>query len=164
LAFVARYISDNAVAVKLAAEADRSLERGADAWHCAAGAAWPIRALIDRGQGSQGAPFMRRAVTAARQIENPVPRVDALFLLVTASWPIGGPTWQEAIAQLVASATATPTLKPQSVLRDLCLMLANEGRDFTAVLSAIPEGKARRQAERRLSAKEFMAPRPWGWE
>lgn len=159
LACVARHLVGDREALKIAAEADRSLELEADPYHSVAGAAWPLRALIDRGLAAEGEPILKRALSVSKRIPQPVSQVDALFLLVQASWPNPGRAWQAAVDQLVTCAKAASSSKAQSVLRDLCLMLAGDGKDFAAILSHIPDGKARRQAERRLSAGEFMAPR-----
>ena len=160
LTAVVRHVKSDQEALKVAAEADRSLEQ-AEPYYSTAGAAWPIRALIDRGLADRADAFMRRALSTSKQIPRPVSQVDALFLLVEAAWPTGSRTWQSAVDQLVVCAKSGSSSKAESVLRDLCLMLAGGGRDYTAVLAAIPDGKARRQAERRLAAKEFRVPRTW---
>jgi hypothetical protein len=162
LTAVVRHVAGDKEALRIAAEADRSLEH-ADPYHATAGASWPMRALIDRGLADRAEAILKRALSASKQIPRPASQVDALFLLVQAGWPSRTRTWQSAVDHLVACARSASSTKAESVLRDLCLMLAGEGKDHTPVLTAIPEGKARRQVERRLAAREFMAPRAW-WD
>ena len=163
LAWAARYAGTDADAVKLAREAERELKTASDAFDAVAGAAWPVRALIERDHPAEADPLMQRAIDAAQHIVNPVRRVDALFLLVQAGWPAARPGWTAAVTGLVGSARSASSSKLESVLRDLVLMLAGAGRDFAAALAALPDGKIRRQAERRVQSREFMFPRPFFW-
>jgi hypothetical protein len=160
LTAVVRHVAGDREALKIAVEADRALE-GADPYYATMGAAWPMRALINRGQAASAEVIFKRALSVSKLIPRPVSQVDALFLLVQAAWPTCSRAWQSAVDQLVVCAKSASSIKAESVLRDLCLMLAGAGKDYTVALAAIPEGKARRQAERRLAAKEFMAPRAW---
>ncbi len=163
LAWVARYASSDVDAVKFAGEAEGALNGISDAYQAVAGAAWPVRALLERGRPAEAGALLQRTVRGARRIESPVRRVDALFLLVQAGWPAASSDWAAAVTNLVNSARSASGSKPEAVLRDLVLMLAGAGRDFTAVLASLPDGKSRRQAERRLQSREFPSPRPFFW-
>jgi hypothetical protein len=163
LAWVSRYTTTPADAVKVAVEAERAATLAADSWDTAAGVAWVVRALVERDRPREADAALQRAVAAAQRIDNPVRRVDALFLLVQGGWAAAGAGWKAAVQALVAAAASASSTKPQSVLRDLVLMLAREGRDFSAALAAIPDGKFKRQAERRLESREYMSARPFFW-
>jgi hypothetical protein len=90
-----------------------------------------------------------------------VRRVDALFLLVQAGWslPRAGP--DAAVRRLVAVASRAQSGKAEAVLRDVVLMLAGAGRDVSGPLAVFPEGRARRQVERRLQEQAWQQPRPF---
>jgi hypothetical protein len=163
LASVARYAKSAADTVNIAAEAERATTAAADPWSAAAGAAWIVRALVERDRPREADAALKRAVIAAEHLQNPLRRVDALFLLVQAGWATAGAGWQAAVLALMAAARRASSTKPQSVLRNLVLMLAGDRRDFSAALAALPDGKAKRQAERRLQGREFMFPRPFFW-
>jgi hypothetical protein len=163
LAWVARYAKSAAEGVKVASEAERAAKSAADPWEAAAGAAWVVRALVERGEPREADTVMKRATMAARTIANPVRRVDALFLLAQAGWTATGAGWKAAVEELLNAARSTSSEKPHAVARDLVLMLAGDGRDFATALAALPDGKAKRQAERRLQGREFMTPRPFFW-
>jgi hypothetical protein len=45
------------------------------------------------------------------------------------------------------------------VIRDLVLMLAGAGRDAKAALASMPDGKAKREVERRLQSGAYGSPR-----
>ncbi len=107
--------------------------------------------------------MLLRTVRASNRVENPVRRVDALFLLIQAGWAAAGHGWHAAVRTLAESAGTAKSGKAEAVQRDLILMLAGAGRDYTAVVARLAEGKAKRQVLRRLSAKEFMVPRPFFW-
>jgi hypothetical protein len=163
LAWVARFAPTEAVTFDLAREAEKALQSAEDSWEAIAGAAWAVRALAERGREGDGDAMLSRAVRASTRVENPVRRVDALFLLLQAGWTGAGPGWNAAVTTLVASVGVAESGKAESVLRDLVLMLAGAGRDYSSVVAGLPEGKAKRQVLRRLSAQEFMGPRPFFW-
>jgi hypothetical protein len=163
LAWVARHCERAVDATKLATEASEGVERGADTWAAVAGVAWPIGALVERAQVREADALIRRAVVSAERIENPVRKVDALFLVVQAGWAAGTSGWQSAVAALLAAARTDASEKSQGVIRDLVLMLARDGRDTSAALAALPEGRARHEAERRLRAGSYAAPRSFFW-
>lgn len=163
LAWVARYCERGIDAVRIATEAAEAAAGAADAWAAAAGVAWPVRALVERGQARDAEPLMARAVAAAGKVPSPVRRVDALFLVVQGGWEAGGAAFRAAVGALLAAARAGPSDKTQGVVRDLVLMMAGAGRDHAEVLASMPEGQQRRQAVRALEARQHRSPRPFFW-
>ncbi len=163
LAWVARYTQSDAEVVKVAHEAEKALASAQSPWEAVAGAAWPVRTLAERGRRDEADAMLLRGVRASREIDNPVRRVDALFLLIQAGWTTDGHGLHAAVTLLVESASTASSGKADSVQRDLVLMLAGAGRDFSTVVTGLAEGRAKRQTLRRLSAKEFMVPRPFFW-
>jgi hypothetical protein len=159
LAWVARHCERAVDAVKIATEASEAVEGGLDAWAAVAGVAWPIRALVERAQIREADALIRRAVASAARVENPIRKVDALFLVVQAGWEVGTSGWQAAVAALLAAARTDASEKTQGVIRDLVLMLAGAGRDAKAALASMPDGKAKREAERRLKTGACGSPR-----
>jgi hypothetical protein len=118
-----------------------------------------VRALVERAQIREADALIRRAVASAEKVENPVRKVDALFLVVQAGWGVGGSGLQAAIGALLAAARAGATEQTHGVLRDLALALARDGRDPAAVLAVLPDGRARRETLRRLQAGSYAPPR-----
>jgi hypothetical protein len=163
LGWVARFAPTEAEVVDIAREAEKALESAQDDWEAIAGVAWAVRALAERGRERDGDAMLLRAVRASDRVENPVRRIDALFLLIQAGWTAAGRGWHTAVGALVESAGMAKSGKAEAVQRALVLMLAGAGRDYTAVVTGLAEGKAKRQVLRRLSAQEFMVPRPFFW-
>jgi hypothetical protein len=163
LAWVARFAPTAGEVLDVAREVEKALESAQDDWEAIAGVAWAVRALAERGREGDGDAMLLRAVRASNRVENPVRRIDALFLLIQAGWTAAGRGWHAAVETLVESAGTAKSGKAEAVQRDLVLMLAGAGRDYTTALAGLAEGKAKRQVLRRLSAKEFMVPRPFFW-
>jgi hypothetical protein len=163
LAWVARYAPSETVVLRIAREAARTADDAPQAYDSVTGAAWPVRALIERAHPREAAAIMRKAVDRSEQIAGPVRRMEALFLLAQAGWASGGDAWSGAIGHLVAAARTASSWKAPVVLRDVILMMAGTDRDFRPTLANMPEGKHRRQVQRCLEAKRFMTPRPFFW-
>lgn len=163
LAWVARYTDTDRDAVKIAKEAEETARAAPDAWDGAAGAAWVVRALVERDRTADADAALGRGIALAQTVSNPARRVDALFLLVQAGWPLRSRGWESAVSALAGAARAAASAKASSVLRDLALMLSAGGRDYARVLAAMPEDKYKRQVERRLESRAYLSPRPFFW-
>lgn len=163
LAWVARFTATDRDALKIANEAEEAAKASADPCEGAAGTAWVVRALVERDRTADADAALARAVALAQNVANPNLRVEALLLLVQAGWPLESRSWEAAVSALAGGGRVAASAKTSSVLRDLVLMLAAEGRDHTRVLAAIPEGKYKRQVERRLESRAYMSPRPFFW-
>jgi hypothetical protein len=163
LAWTARFATSDGSALKLAREAAAAAAAASDAFQAVAGVAWPVGALIERGLTRDAEALLRTATNQATGITSVTSRIDALHLLLQAAWNASEPAWSSVVARLVEAARSGPSEKAQGVLRDVALALAGSGRRHDLVIAAIPEGRSRRQAERRLEAREFPAPRPFFW-
>jgi hypothetical protein len=163
LAWVARHAETDKEAVGLAREGAAVAAKVGDGFQAVAGAAWPVRALAERGLRRDAEMLLRDAIKRSAQVSNAASRVDALDLLLHAAWPLGEPACAEVLERLVAAAAQGASKKAQNVLRDVVLMLAGFGRPHRQALEALPEGPSRRQAERHLEARQFTMPRPFFW-
>src|SRR5262249_26851219 len=86
LAHVARH-GPPAIVEKIAREALLAAQEERDPYKQVAAAAWPVRALIERGR-TQGLPkVLRELIVTGGTIDHPVSRLDALFLLWEAAFP-----------------------------------------------------------------------------
>ena len=88
LAWVARYASDAEVSrlaqLSLAAAADC-----ADPYQQAAGAAWPVRALLERGRREESLQLLEIALHSVPRIRPTSSRSEALLLLLQAAFEAG---------------------------------------------------------------------------
>lgn len=140
-----------------AAEAGRDADQP---FQRAAVLAWPIRVSLDRGLPQLAAELVDDALAAAADIENPVSRADALAWLWDAVVPYPGPVRDAVLPPLLEACLASHSWKAGVYLREAALTLApTDPAAARALAASIPEGKYRRQAERRLDAGEHALPR-----
>ncbi len=147
LAGAARYAPDEHV-VKIAEEAISAALTATDSYKQVAATAWPLRALIERNQEQKAIQSLPDILTLSTKIENQVSRCDALFLLWEAFFPTQG--HKSILGALVKSCTGH--WKADYILRQVVLILASEDIEAAHKLAAsMPEGKYKRQAEKRLA-------------
>lgn len=149
LSYVARYAPDEQV-VPRAEEAIAAAFASTEPYIQVAATAWPLRALIERNQVQKAVTLLPQILTLSPQIEPEISRGDALFLLWEALFPIGGKTRQSMTSALAKSCVGHS--KGQWILRHATLILAFE--DLKAaheLVSLIPDGKYKRQAETRIA-------------
>lgn len=149
LAGVARFAPDEQV-VPTAGEAIAAALTATDSYKRVAATAWPLRALIERNQGRKAIQFLPDILARSAQIENPVSRSDALFLLWEAFSPVAGQAGKSVLGALVKSCTGH--WKADYLLRQVVMIVASENMKEACRLTALmPESKYKRQAVKRLA-------------
>ena len=88
LAWVARY-GPEATLDRTLDEALRAAAQATDPYQVVGASAWAVRAMVERGRTSRLADAVGSVLHAARRIEHPVRRLDALFLVWQAALPAG---------------------------------------------------------------------------
>lgn len=147
LAEVARYAPDENVA-QIAEEAIAAALVATDIYKQVAVTAWAFRALLERNQQKKATELLPTILSLSTQIENPVSRSDALFLLWQAFFPFNG--HRSVLGALVKSCNGH--WKADYILRQIVLILATENQEDARKLAvSMREGKYKRQAEKRLS-------------
>src|SRR3954469_17904349 len=87
LAWAARFAADDRV-VPLAEESLRSSYAEIDPYRTVATGAWPVRALVERGHSDKARSTLDSLLLLAPQVEPPTSRVEALFLVWQAIFPL----------------------------------------------------------------------------
>lgn len=147
LAETARFAPDEQV-VPIAEEAISAALTATDFYKRAAATAWPFRALIERDQEQKAVKRLPDILALSSQIQNPVSRSDALFLLWEAFFPVQG--HKSVLGLLVKSCSGH--WKADYILRQVVMMLASEDIEEARKLAdSMPESKYKRQAKKRLS-------------
>ena len=147
LAEAARFAPDEQV-VPTAEEAITAGLTATDSYQRVAVTAWPLRALIERGQEQKSLQLLPNILALSAQIEIPVSRSDALLQLWEAFFPVEG--HEMVLGALVQSCTGH--WKADYIVRQVVMILAST--DIAAareLASSMPEGKYKRQAEKRLA-------------
>jgi hypothetical protein len=165
LAWVAWLTPDDVAFRPIIAEGIRVAQGADDPYQRVGAIAWPLRALIERRMEKQAITVVKVALNSVSQIENPVSRADALFLLFQAAHPLGGQATKQLAAALVSGCSATEGWKGQHILRDTALMLASTDIAVAnKLVASMREGRERRQAERLIAEGQFMQPRGFFWQ
>lgn len=163
LAHVARYAPDDRV-VQIVDEAIGSSLETDDPYRVVGAAAWAMRALIERGQGQQAAAMIPRLLKRAEGISKSVSRMDALFLLWQAVFPLEDQTCRVVLESLIAAAREARSWKAGRTLQDVSLMVASRDPiEAQRLVQGIPEGKYRLQTARLLDAGQSRLPRAFFW-
>lgn len=103
-AWVARFAPDEAV-VELADEAFDAAGRADDEYKSVMAAAWPVRALIERGHTDHARTMLERTLAHTSEITSPGAIAEALFGLLEAAHP--GELWRPVVEQMVTRCTDT---------------------------------------------------------
>ena len=158
-----------AAAARFAAEADveevarEALRAGAaagDGYRSAAVAAWPIRALVERGRLELAAASLGEARARALAASPNSSRAAALLTLLEGSWGLGMPVRRQLIEDLLALHASDGFWRIRRSLVDALVLLATEDRDLARQLAGqIEDQGCRRRFETVLEARREVGPR-----
>jgi len=159
---IVRYAAESDLG-RFLAEARSASGAAPDPYRRVGSAAWWLRALVERGQQREVAREVPGVLAVVPTIANAVSRIDGLFLIFQAVFAM--PESRRAVIDaLIGAAGEANSWKAGYRLRDAALMLAREHPDEAArVIDAMPDGKYKRQALRRIEAREHQTPRAFFW-
>jgi hypothetical protein len=149
LAWVAHCADDRRV-VAIAREALATCAAIDNAYHAVTLAAWPLRALAERGLDDECERALPGVLARAEQLENPVNRLDALERVVHGVLPVPRAR-RRALVELVAACREASSWKAPRCLANTAATLVADPADSALVLAALPPGRHRRRAERALA-------------
>lgn len=159
LAAVARFAPAEDVGW-IADEAMTVANQSDDIYRQIAVTAWPLRALLERGEDSRVGPMVHQIVGRAAAIRPPASHAEALFILLSSVFPGGRKLWQPVWEELLQTSLPTTSWRQGRAVRESFLMVASEDLQLARELSArLPLGKLRQRVERQLDAGEQRAPR-----
>lgn len=163
LAWVARFAPDD----QLDAIIDEAFEVGgqaADVYQIIGSAAWPLRALVERGRVDRLGTTLPGPLALASRVEQLASRSEGLFLVYQAVFPAGRPWWLPVLNELAHASHPALHWRQARNLRDAVLMAARPdpgfARDFCP---SVRNDRARRQIEAGLARSESQSPRPFFW-
>ena len=135
-----------------------------DPYQVVGAAAWPLRAMIERDRGDQVHRLLPRFIKCAVSITNPVTRLDALFLLWQAVFPLGSELSDWVLEPLVTACRTADSWKGIDTLCQIVLILTlNFPKEAEQLVICMPNGRHKRQAMRLLIAEQHKFPRTFFW-
>jgi hypothetical protein len=159
LSHVARYWPDDKY-VRLLEEAVDAADSQDDVFNCAAVAAWPIRAYLERDNPSAAQKLLTRYTHAASTINNMGSRSEALFTIFQASKPFALYLWQPVFWALVDAAEPVLSWRQQRNLRDAVAMVGLDTRQLVEqTLEKLSNEKNLSIIRRYLAEPRFAEPR-----
>lgn len=163
LAWVARFAPESELEW-VAEESLKAACAGKDAYQQVGSSAWAVRALAERGRNKKAAEAIPALIGLSAQISSPVSRLNALFLLWQAAWPLDLAVRAQVLNPLVTACQATVSWQAGYTLRDVvCMLAAEDTQEAGRILEQMPEGKFKRQAQRQLEGGQTMSTRTFFW-
>ncbi len=150
LAWVAHFAPERDAAAIAREALDASARIDNDYWSVAI-AAWPLRALVERGYATECARALGPVLRRAAAIAHPVSRMGALELLLHAVFAVASARELVVGALLEACASADSWKVPRCLART-AVILAGSPAESNRVLAVMPEGRHKRSARREIAA------------
>ena len=154
-ACVARYAPDEAI-VELADEAFDAAGRVDDVSKSLIAAAWPIRALIERGHAEHAAAFLKRTLAHVTEITKPGSAAEALFSLLEATYAGGSDLWRPVVDEMIERCTDTHW-RTIRALKATVRITAGADRPLAERVAALLEASVRDDVLEHLSPVEARA-------
>jgi hypothetical protein len=165
LAWTGRYWPQSDFA-KILDEALQTIEQDRDPFRVVAGAAWPIRAFIERGAGERIRNIVPELILRSSEIANMGSRSEALLTLFQAVALAEKDMWRPVLDELVRVSFPFVNWRQPRNLRLVVLMLVNVDNDVAQdVLSGLPDGRLKSQITNRLQTEDSRhhTPRKFFW-
>ncbi len=152
LAAVARFAPEGEV-IRVANKALVAAQLAGDAYKRVAAAAWPVRALAERGKVQHVHRVVLSLLEEAQHIEPPVSKISALVVLWQATWPLPVEINQPVLDTLLSACQVTNSWKAGRIMRDVALIVATQDRlQAQRIVTSMRESVYKRQAQKRLDA------------
>lgn len=152
LAAVARFAPEGKV-IPVANKALKAASLGADAYKRVAVAAWPVRALAERGKFEHANKVLPPVLVDANEVEPPVSKISALELLWEAVWPFSVDAKQLVLDTLLSACQVTNSWRAGRIMNHVALVVATEDKAHAQrIIDSMRESAYKRQAQKRLDA------------
>lgn len=164
LAWIARYVREQKHVRKTAEAAIDAAAQEEDLYTATFPLAWPIRALLERGEQKAAAEQLARALRKADGVNPASSRSEAIFLLFQASMHGPDRLWVSAFEKLSAACLPAEHWRQRRNLRDALLMIASVDPDYAkSAAEALPDEKLKQGVMQLMAEKKFQTARPFFW-
>ena len=163
LAWVARYAPEDQVQ-GIIRESLMVSRKSPDPYRIVAAAAWPVRAVVERGHTRMLASIIPELLVLAKEIKLLVSRSEALFLLFQAVFPAGQKIWLPVLESLREASTPLIGWRQRRNLTEAVLIIWSEDQNLAAeLISDLSDLKLKKKIERTIATGERRLPRPFFW-
>ncbi len=163
-AWIARFMREQKNVRRTAEAAIDAALRDEDPYTAVFPLAWPIRALLERGEQKVAIEQLERALHRCDGINPASSRSEALFLLFQAAMHGPDRIWETAFAKLAAASLPVGHWRQRRNLRDALLMIAaidfRYAREFA---NTVEDAKLKQDVLDHLANRSFKAARPFFW-
>jgi hypothetical protein len=164
LAWIARYMRDQKNVRRTAEAAIDAAARDEDLYTAVFPLAWPIRALLERGEQKIAAETLERALNKSDGINPASSRSEAVFLLFQAAMHGPDRLWVPAFEKLAAASLPLDHWRQRRNLRDALLMIVAIDYFYAKTfVDTHGDDKLKKDFMDRLKSKNFQSPRPFFW-
>jgi hypothetical protein len=163
LAWAARFSAEERIE-QLVEEALSASYSESDPYRTVGSGAWALCALVERGRPVPARRILDDLLSRAPEAEPAASRAEALFLVWQAIFALGGDARTKVLDVLLTTCRPEDSWRVGRVFQDTAWMLATIDQGAAQrVLAAMPEGRWKRQARRRVAGSETLKPRPFFW-
>jgi hypothetical protein len=159
LAFVARYCREEEFR-QVIDEAFRAGRQAEDPYKIVASAAWPLRALVERGHSDRLRSIIPELKKEAKKIDILASRSEALFLVLQAVFPAGREYWLDILQALRESSEPMINWRQKRNLRDAVWIVWGDDKDLAqSIIDDLEGGRLKRQIESGIASGRRRLPR-----
>jgi hypothetical protein len=164
LAWIARYVRDQRNVLNTALAAATAAARDEDDYTAVFPLAWPIRALLERGETVAGEAMLKQALRSAKSITPASSQSEAVFLLFQASMYGDDRRWEIPFAALLKSSLPVEHWRQGRNIRDAICIVASVDFHFAKnAAEQLSDAKLSASVLELLSKNKKQSPRPFFW-
>lgn len=164
MAWIARNVRDKRNVVSTAQAAAAAASRDEDFYNAVFPLAWPIRALLERGETVAAEDMLKKALRDAKSITPASSQSEALFLLFQASIHGADRLWEIPYAALMKCSLPIEHWRQARNVRDAICIVASVDYHFAKqAAEQLPDEKLSAAVLELLSKGKKQPPRPFFW-
>jgi hypothetical protein len=164
LSWVARYVRGQQLVVPTASEAVNGALLEEDPYNAVFPLAWPIRALLERGELNYAKDVLRQALQKAKTITPASSKSEALFLIFQASMHGTERLWETPFRDLIESCLPAEHWRQKRNARDAICIAASADYHFAKQAATdLSDEKLSASVLDLLSKSKKQTPRPFYW-
>lgn len=163
LAWVARFAPDDQVR-PIVRESLRTAIKAKDPFRIVVASAWPIRAIIERGQMKLLRPALAELLERVPSIEPAASKSEALFILFQAVFPAGSDMWRPIFDALISGSLPVEHWRQRRNLADAIEIVWNDDKRLASqIISGLDDVKLKQRVVKAIERGRLRSPRPFFW-